>query len=94
MRAVLAGALFADPDIAVISNVTAQPIRLASALPEELTVQITNPVLWLASVATMQAAGVEEFIEFGPGRVLTGLVRRIDRGFATRNIGTVEEAQG
>jgi [acyl-carrier-protein] S-malonyltransferase len=65
----------------------------AGALPEELAVQITSPVLWLDSMGTMQAAGVHEFVEFGPGRVLTGLVRRIDRGAWPRNIGTAEEAQ-
>ncbi len=93
MRRVLADVPFSDPGTHVVSNVTAQPIDAGTALPDELSVQITSPVLWLASVGTMQAAGVDEFVEFGPGRVLTGLVRRIDRSFTVRNVGTVEEAQ-
>lgn len=93
MRAVLATTRFDHPAMPVISNVTAQPMRDASGIAEELVTQITSPVLWLDSVRTMQQAGVTEVVEFGPGRVLTGLIRRIDRGMATRNIGTVEEAR-
>ena len=94
MRQVLAGVEFREPAIPVVSNVTARPMSEAGDLAEELAVQITSPVLWLDSVRVMQAAGVGKIVEFGPGRVLTGLIRRIDRGITTRNIGTVEEARG
>ncbi|MGE3961566.1 MAG: ACP S-malonyltransferase [Dehalococcoidia bacterium] len=93
MRGVLAGIAFNAPVVPVISNVTARPIAEGSALAEELASQITSPVLWADSVATMAAAGVTEVIEFGPGKVLTGLVKRIDRSIACRNIGTAEEAR-
>ena len=92
MREVLAGIAFSAPVMPVVSNVTAKPITDGSVLAEELASQITSPVLWADSVATMAAAGVTEVIEFGPGKVLTGLVKRIDRSIACRNVGTAEEA--
>jgi len=93
MRAVLAAVAFRDPGIPVVSNVTAQPITSAAALPEELAAQVVSPVMWVPSIQTMQAAGVSQVIEFGPGRVLTGLVRRIDRAIGIRNVSTAEEAR-
>ncbi len=93
MRAVLAGVAFTAPVMPVVSNVTAKPITEGSVLAEELASQIISPVLWADSVATMAAAGVTEVIEFGPGKVLTGLVKRIDRAIACRNVGTAEEAR-
>ena len=93
MRAVLQGVAFNAPGVPVVSNVTAQPLTDGSAFAGELTSQITSPVLWAASVGTMAAAGVTEVIEFGPGKVLTGLIRRIDRAVDCRNIGTAEEAR-
>ncbi|MEX2228106.1 MAG: ACP S-malonyltransferase [Dehalococcoidia bacterium] len=91
MRSALAAVSFRDPHPPVISNVTAQPIERGSALAVELADQITNPVLWADSVRTMTDRGVTSVIEFGPGRVLTGLVRRIDRDIALRNIGAAED---
>jgi [acyl-carrier-protein] S-malonyltransferase len=93
MRAVLAAAAFRDPLSPVVSNVTATPITAGVAVAAELEQQITAPVLWLDSVRAMQAAGVTTFIEFGPGRVLSGLLRRIDRALEVKNIGTVEEVR-
>src|SRR5690606_20104338 len=94
MREVLAGVEFADPDPPVVSNVTAQPLTSGSVLAEELAEQIVHPVLWADSVRTMLERGVSEVVEFGPGKVLTGLMRRIDRGVAVRNIGTAEDVYG
>ena len=93
MRAVLAEAAFSDPGVPVISNVTAQPLTRASEFPAELVDQITSTVLWADSVRAMHERGVTKMIEFGPGRVLTSLVKRIERSIETRNIGTVEEAR-
>ena len=94
MRAVLAEASFADPTSPVISNVTTKPLTSGASFAAELTDQITSPVLWADSVRAMHEAGVTKVIEFGPGRVLSGLVKRIERSMATQNIGTVEEARG
>lgn len=93
MREVLAAVAFTDPAIPVVSNVTTRPLTTGAELPEELATQVTSPVLWADSVRTMQGQGVTQVVEFGPGKVLTGLVRRIDRSLGSRNIGTAEEAQ-
>ncbi len=84
---------FRNPTMPVVSNVTAAPLTAGAAFAEELEQQITAPVLWLDSVAAMQRAGVTKFIEFGPGKVLSGLIRRIDRALEVKNIGTVEEVR-
>ncbi len=94
LRPVLATVAFSDPELPVVSNVTARPLEGASSLVSELADQVTSPVRWLDSVQTMQAAGVTRVIEFGPGRVLGGLLRRIDRAIETSNIGTVEDLGG
>jgi [acyl-carrier-protein] S-malonyltransferase len=91
MRAVLGAATFADPHPPVISNVTARPLTAGAAFAGELADQITSPVLWADSVRAMIDAGVTSIVEFGPGKVLTGLVRRIDRAVATRNIGAAAD---
>jgi [acyl-carrier-protein] S-malonyltransferase len=80
--------------VPVVSNVTAQPLTSAAGLGDELVDQITSPVRWVDSVRTMLDSGVTSFIEFGPGKVLTGLVRRIERGAEIRNVGTAAEARG
>ncbi|MEE8336601.1 MAG: ACP S-malonyltransferase [Dehalococcoidia bacterium] len=94
MGAVLDGAAFADPTTPVISNVTATPLSGGGALAAELTDQITMPVLWADSVRTMLDGGASSFIEFGPGRVLTGLVRRTERSATLRNVATAADARG
>lgn len=80
-----------DPRFPVVSNVTAQPITSAFDARRLLVEQLTSAVQWVASVETMRSAGVEEFWEVGPGSVLTGLLRRIDRAAAGRALGTPQE---
>ncbi len=65
----------------VVSNVTAQPLPLQdnAALKLELTSQTYSPVRWVESVQTMFAGGATTFIEIGPGKVLTGLIKRIEK---------------
>jgi len=91
LRSALEGVAFTDPRTPVVSNVTATVMTDASGFADELVDQVTKPVLWADSVATMQGAGITTLIEFGPGRVLGGLARRIDRSLKTRNIGTAED---
>ena len=93
MRAVLAAAPFVAPSAPVISNVTTRPLSDPARFAAELTDQITSPVLWVDSVRAMHAQGVTKVIEFGPGRVLTGLIRRIEPAIESRNIGTVDEVR-
>ena len=92
MRVALGEANFAAPRVPVVSNVTAEPLAVGRAFAQELTDQITSPVRWVESVQTMLDGGASSFIEFGPGRVLTGLVKRIGKDAETRNVATAEDA--
>jgi [acyl-carrier-protein] S-malonyltransferase len=56
--------------------------------------QLTSPVRWSRSMQTMLARGLTNFLEVGPGNVLTGLLRRIDRAAGGRALGNVEEVEG
>jgi [acyl-carrier-protein] S-malonyltransferase len=83
----------ATPKFPVVSNVTAQPVSDVVTARRLLIQQLTSPVRWTACVRTMVAQGVTELIELGPGNVLTGLMKRIDRGARARAIGTAEEVK-
>lgn len=77
MARVLATVHVADPDLPLLSNAGARPITTAAAARAELVEHLTTGVDWVAAVNAMTADGVDTFIEIGPGRVLTGLVKRI-----------------
>ena len=80
-----------QPRTAVISNVTAKPVVDATEIRGLLVEQLTRPVLWEDSMRYLLAGGVRRFVEVGPGRVLTGLLGRIDASLATRNIRTYRD---
>ncbi len=71
----------------VVSNVTARalPLNDPATLKNELITQIYNPVRWVESVQTMYNGGASRFIEIGPGKVLSGLIRRIEKEAETLN---------
>jgi [acyl-carrier-protein] S-malonyltransferase len=77
MRGVLAGVPFADPEVPLLANADAHPLTDGEACRTELVEHLTTGVDWVAAVEAMAAAGVTTFIEIGPGRVLTGLTKRI-----------------
>jgi [acyl-carrier-protein] S-malonyltransferase len=77
MRDVLAIVAFADPTSPLLANADARPITDAEASRSELVEHLTAGVDWVAAVERMTAAGVATFMEVGPGRVLTGLIKRI-----------------
>jgi [acyl-carrier-protein] S-malonyltransferase len=87
MSAFISGFIFRDPAIPVIANTTARPVAAADEVRAELISQFCHCVYWQRSVENMIMAGVNTFIEIGPGRVLTGLIRRISKEAQTRNIG-------
>ena len=68
-----------DAQIPVISNVDAQPHRKATEIRRLLVRQVSEPVMWTQCVMTLLQAGCVQFLECGPGKVLTGLVKRINR---------------
>lgn len=69
----------AAPRVPVIANVTARPLTTPEDIRTELKAQLTAPVRWTDSVNHLLAAGADTFVEVGPGEVLLGLVKRIDR---------------
>jgi [acyl-carrier-protein] S-malonyltransferase len=80
LRSHLASLSFRDPAFPVVSNVTARPVSDGAVARDLLVEQLTSPVRWAQSVATMVEHGVERFLELGPGSVLCGLNRRNARG--------------
>lgn len=77
MRLVLADVEFRDPVIPLLANADARPLTTGEAARAELVEHLTAGVDWVAAVERMSAAGVDTFLEVGPGRVLTGLIKRI-----------------
>jgi [acyl-carrier-protein] S-malonyltransferase len=71
---------FQDPLMPIIANSTAQPLTTAAEVQQELINGLCQCVRWKSSVEYMVGSGVSRFVEFGPGRVLTSLIKRIDRG--------------
>lgn len=75
----LAATDFRAPEITVISAATAEPYSDAADIRDKLSLQVYSPVLWVRTVEAMIAGGATSIIECGPGKVLAGLVRRIDK---------------
>lgn len=78
---------FRDPVIPIVANTTAQPITTAEEVKAELLNQLCHCVQWQRSIEYMIDEGVSTFIEIGPGQVLTGLTKRINKEVQTQNIG-------
>ncbi len=80
----------AEPsDIKVIANIDAEYYTSANAIRQGLCKQLTNPILWQRCMEKLLAEGIEEFYEIGPGKVLAGLMRRINRKQKVTNIGNI-----
>jgi [acyl-carrier-protein] S-malonyltransferase len=79
LAAAIKGTHFNEPNCAVYQNVPAKAVTSASEIKENLMKQLTAPVKWTQSIQSMIADGGTEFIEVGPGKVLQGLMRKIDR---------------
>ncbi len=77
MRKVLGGITFRDPVPALLANADARLITTADGCRAELVDHLTTGVDWVGAIRAMHSRGVTTFIEIGPGRVLTGLIRRI-----------------
>ncbi|EGG98508.1 Malonyl CoA-acyl carrier protein transacylase [gamma proteobacterium IMCC2047] len=78
------------PDIPVLQNVTAEVTMDATAIKDNLVQQLYRPVLWVDCVNNMAGKGVERMLECGPGKVLSGLNKRISRGLAVATVADVE----
>jgi [acyl-carrier-protein] S-malonyltransferase len=86
LRPVLQAIPFTDPRFPVIVNVDAVPVTDAEAIRDALIRQVTGAVRWTESVQWLIAAGVTTFVEVGPGKVLSGLLRQIDRNQKAQHV--------
>ena len=96
LQAQLDAVAFADPAFPIISNVTATAVTTADDARRLLVEQLTSAVRWSYSVRTMLELGVTRFLEVGTGKVLTGMLKRIDASAAGMGValGTAEQLQG
>jgi [acyl-carrier-protein] S-malonyltransferase len=94
MRRALADVPFADPDVPLLANADATPLTTGEACRAELVDHLTRGVDWVLAVETMRVAGVDTFIEVGPGKVLSGLVRRIAPEAATIAVDDITTEHG
>ncbi len=90
MDAFLADIQLGEPSVPVLSNVTAD-VHNPAEIQGNMVKQITSSVQWVASIQKLVADGVEEIVECGPGKVLAGLIKRIDKSVAVRNIGQLSD---
>ncbi len=86
----VAAAIVATPDVPIVANATATEMKDVAAIRDELRAQVATAVRWHDSVTLMAAAGVTTFIEFGPGRVLTGMVKRLAPTATLINVGGLQ----
>jgi [acyl-carrier-protein] S-malonyltransferase len=77
---------FRDPEVAVMANIDAAPKTSAAAARDALIRQVTGAVRWSDCIAALIAAGTQTFVEVGPGKVLCGLLRQIDRSRTCLNV--------
>ncbi len=80
---------FQNASLPIIANTSAQPVIYADDIKRELVKQLCNCVQWQSTVEYMVRSGVINFIEIGPGNVLTGLIKRISREAQVVNVGCV-----
>ena len=91
MNQILIKTNFLQPIINIVSNVTAKTIVNFKEIPSLLTKQITHHVKWRESVDFMKTNGVKHFIEIGPGKALTGMIKRIGKELTTTTIDNITQ---
>ena len=91
MAEALANVTINTPTVPVIANVLAAPMTDPDEIRQNLIAQVTGTVRWRESVLYMTANGITDVYELGSGKVLAGLVRRIDKALSSAYAGTPEE---
>lgn len=94
MKEAISKVSFRQPEVPIVANVTARPINTVEAIKSELLAQICHPVLWEDSINYMIQEGVSTFIEIGPGKVLSGLIKRIKPDVHAINMDLVSFSKG
>lgn len=90
LASVLDGIEVKQPGISVLSNVTGEPHGDPDAIKRAMVRQVNSSVRWMSCISRLRDRGVGEYIECGPGKVLSGLIRRIDKDAVTRNVQDLE----
>ncbi len=93
MRELINNTEFKNPMVDIVSNVTANPLSKSEEIKNFLIEQIEKPVRWRESINNMISLGVTSFIEIGPGKVLSGLIKRIDRNVKLNNVNNLTDAK-
>jgi len=93
MEAIIKNQEMSIPQYKVVSNVTAKEYKNVEEIKELLVKQIESPVRWRESIEHMIKQGTNTFIEIGPGKVLSGLIKRINKEVKVLNIDAVEDIQ-
>ncbi len=84
---------FKMTDVKLIANTTAEIIKNVDEIKAEIYAQSFGPVKWVDTVKKMKAEGVTTIYEIGPGKVLSGLIKKIDKEFEIKNIEKLEDLQ-
>jgi [acyl-carrier-protein] S-malonyltransferase len=87
LNGALSGVNVRDPEVPVWANVSGRPYRDAAEVRQLLARQVVEPVQWEATMRGLLESGCERFYEVGPGRVLAGLLKRVQRKAEVRNVG-------
>jgi len=93
MEEALAKATIKQPAVPVVANVTAQPVSDAATIAKLLVQQVTATVRWRESILAMKALGVTKMYELGAGKVLAGLVKRIDKEIEASSVGAPADVE-
>jgi [acyl-carrier-protein] S-malonyltransferase len=91
MRKALDEIEWTKPLVPIISNVTVKPTQDVSEIKDALVKQISGRVRWRETIEFLAQNGVNELIEIGSGKVLTGMLRKVEHGFVLVNVGNIEE---
>ncbi len=91
MEVALSGSTVMTPRVPVVSNVRASPVTDPAEIVRLLVEQVTGTVRWRESIIYMAGAGVNRMVEVGAGKVLCGLVKRIDKSISSTNVATPED---
>jgi [acyl-carrier-protein] S-malonyltransferase len=86
LEAFLAGITFGQPCLPVVANATGRPHGTPEEIRRTMVRQVTSSVQWVSSVQWFKDNGINSYVECGPGKVLSGLVKRIDKDASVGNI--------
>jgi [acyl-carrier-protein] S-malonyltransferase len=93
MAVALEGTAISPPIVPIIANVTAAPVTAPSEIRRLLVEQVTGRVRWRESVQAMKTLGITEAVEIGAGKVLSGLIKRIEPDIAASSVGTPQQVE-